>query len=168
MTSARRLASAIFAWVLLGAPPADAQRLLAAVFLFEMDDVSPHGAIPERSSHDRVRLGRLDGQLVVSLERSGQYAPVAVPVDPAWPSLWTCGGCEVEAARRVGAQVAVTGWVHKVSDLVFNINVVVRDVATGERVAGGSVDVRDDTDESWARGLAELLRTQIPGGVTAP
>lgn len=168
MTSARHLASAVLAWMLLDTRPADAQRLLAAVFLFEMDDISLQGAMPELPSHARARLGRLDGQLVVSLERSAQYAPVAVPVDPAWPSLWTCGGCEVEAARRVGAQVAITGWVHKVSDRVFNINLVVRDVANGERVAGGSVNVHDDTDETWRRGLAELLRNPILGGVTAP
>ena len=104
---------------------------------------------------------------MVSLERSDQYAPVAVAVDPGWPSLRTCGGCEVEAARRVGAQVAVTGWVQKVSDVLQNINVVVRDVATGERVAGGSVNIRGDTDESWMSGLADLLRNQILGNATA-
>jgi hypothetical protein len=139
----------------------EAQRLLAAVFLFEMDDPGPHAATPVQEPSDRVRLGRLDELLVVSLERSEQYAPVAVAVDPAWPSLRTCGGCEVAAARRVGAQVTVTGWVQRVSDVRRTINVVVRDVATGGRVAGGSADILGDTEESWTSGLAELLRNQI-------
>ena len=167
MKGDRLLATALLAGTLLATRPADAQRLLAAVFLFEIDDVSQHGAMPGQASNDRVRLGRLDELLVVSLERSDQYAPVAVAVDPGWPSLRTCGGCEVEAARRVGAQVTVTGWVQKVSDVLQNINVVVRDVATGERVAGGSVNIRGDTDESWMSGLADLLRNQILGNATA-
>jgi len=157
----------VVAGALLAAPPADAQRLLAAVFLFEMDDSGLHAATPVREPGERVRLGRLDELLVVSLERSEQYAPVAVALDPAWPSLRTCGGCEVEAARRVGAQVTVTGWVQKVSDVHRTINVVVRDVATGGRVAGGSADILGDTEESWTSGLAELLRNQILDNPTA-
>ena len=167
MKAVQHLVGAVIAGALLAAPPADAQRLLAAVFLFEMDDAGLHGATPEREPSDRVRLGRLDELLVVSLERSEQYAPVAVAVDPTWPSLRTCGGCEVEAARRVGAQVTVTGWVQMVSDVHLNINVVVRDVATGGRVAGGSADILGDTDESWTSGLAELLRNQILDSPTA-
>ena len=166
VTAARYLAGAVLAGTLLVGPHANAERLLAAVFLFQ-EDCRLHGAMPAQAPHDRARLGRLDAQLVVTLERSGQYAPIAVPVDPAWPGAWICGGCELEAARRAGAQVAVTGWVRTVSELVFAINVVVRDVATGEVVAAGSVDVRGDTDDSWTRGLAGLLSTRILDGATA-
>lgn len=166
MKSVRHLAGAVLAVVVLAAPHADAQRRLAAVFLFELDDTGLHGAVPQ-TPNDRARLGRLDAQLVVSLERSGQYAPIALPVDPAWPGLWTCDGCEVEAARRVGAQVAVTGWVRRQSDIDLNITVAVRDVATGAPVASGSVDIRGATDESWTRGLASLLRNDILGSAAA-
>jgi len=76
----------------LVAPHAEPQRLLAAAFLFQMDGIGLHGTMLEQTRHDRARLGRLDAQLVVSLEWSGRYAPVVVPIDPAWPSLWTCGG----------------------------------------------------------------------------
>jgi hypothetical protein len=166
VTFVRHLAGIVLTGVVLAAPQAHAQRQLAAVFLFEFDNAGLHSAVA-LTPHDRARLGRLDAQLVLSLERSGQYAPIAVPVDPAWPSLWTCDGCEVEAARRVGAQVAVTGWVRRRSDLDLTLTLAVRDVATGARVAGGSVDVRGDSDESWTRGLADLLRNEIPGSATA-
>jgi hypothetical protein len=129
------------------------------VFLFEMDDSGLHAATPGREPSDRVRLGRLDELLVVSLGRSEQYAPFAVAVDPAWPSLRT--------RRGVGAQVTVTGWVQKVSDVHRTIDVVVRDVATGGRVAGGRADILGDTEESWTSGLAELLRNQILDNPTA-
>ena len=58
MKGDRLLATALLAGTLLATRPADAQRLLAAVFLFEIDDVSQHGAMPGQASNDRVRLGR--------------------------------------------------------------------------------------------------------------
>jgi hypothetical protein len=67
----------------------------------------------------------------------------------------------VELARRDGAAFSIVGWVQKVSNLILNINLVIRDTATGQRVAAGSVDIRGDTDESWTRGLSYLLRNRI-------
>ncbi len=73
----------------------------------------------------------------------------------------TCNGCDVDLARKVGAQISVTGWVQKVSNLILNINLVVRDVETGQVVAAGSVDIRGNTDELWSRGLSYLLRNRL-------
>ena len=60
-------------------------------------------------------------------------------------------------ARKVGAQVAVTGLVQKVSNLILNINLAITDVATGQVLAAQTVDIRGDTDESWTRGLNFLF-----------
>ena len=49
----------------------------------------------------------------------------------------------------------------KVSNLILNINLQVRDVGTGRLVAAGSVDIRGNTDESWRRGVAYLLEHRI-------
>ena len=54
MTAARQLSSAVLAGALLHAAPADAQRLVAAVFLFEMDDTGTHGATPGQASQKTV------------------------------------------------------------------------------------------------------------------
>jgi hypothetical protein len=51
--------------------------------------------------------------------------------------------------------------VQKVSNLILNINLEVRDVADGHVLRAGSVDIRGNTDETWARGLAWLLRHRI-------
>jgi Protein of unknown function (DUF2380) len=136
---------------------------MAAVFAFELDDTSLQGEMRGQDAGDLVRLGRLDQQLREALVRSGRYTPVALPTDPGEPSWWTCDGCEVDSARRAGAKVSMIGWVQKVSNLILNINVVMRDVATGQRIAAGSVDIRGDTDESWTRGLSFLLRNRILG-----
>ncbi|MDB5404236.1 MAG: hypothetical protein JWQ55_6254 [Rhodopila sp.] len=135
---------------------------VAAVFAFELDDTSLQGEISGHDAGDLARLGRLDSQLRDALARSGRYTPVAVPTSPGEP--WTCDGCEVDIARKAGAQVSVVGWVQKVSNLILNINVVMRDVQTGQRIQAGSVDIRGDTDESWTHGMSFLINNRILGG----
>jgi hypothetical protein len=55
--------------------------------------------------------------------------------------------------------------VQKVSNLILNLNVVVRDGATRAPVLAGSVDIRGDTDESWRHGMSYLIRHRLlPGG----
>jgi hypothetical protein len=160
MRSASCCSTAVLAGVLLAtaSPGARAEvpmtSPMAAVFAFELDDTSLQGEMRGEDADDLIRLGRLDQQLREALARSGRYTPVALPSDPGEPSWRTCDGCEVDPARRAGARVSVIGWVQKVSNLILNINVVMRDVATGQRIASGSVDIRGDTDESWTRGLS--------------
>ena len=48
----------------------------------------------------------------------------------------------------------------KVSNLILNMNLVLKDVPTGAVLSGGSVDIRGNVDESWRRGLDRLLRNQ--------
>ena len=154
----------------LAAPSARAEPLRAAIFGFEFDDTSLQGALQGVRADEQARVARLDAQLRDGLAASGKYQPVDVA--PAAASagaqtLRTCDGCEVEFARKLGAQVSVIGWVQKVSNLILNINVMVRDVATGKPVRAGSVDIRGDTDESWTRGLRYLLVNRILDDGTA-
>jgi hypothetical protein len=175
LRSPRRCSTAVLAGVLLAAAPAapgapargPTSAPFAAVFAFELDDTSLQGEMRGLDAGDSARLDRLDQQLREALAQSGRYAPIAVPTDPGQPSWWTCDGCEVDPARKVGAKVSVIGWVQKVSNLILNINIVMRDVATGQRIAAGSVDIRGDTDESWTRGLSYLLRNRLLGSPSA-
>ncbi len=161
MKSPDAVAAAVLAGLLVVGSAARAEPPKAAVFPFELDDTSLQGSMPGQDSSDRTRLARLDAQLRDALARSGRYTPVDVPADPGGRELWSCNGCEVDLARKDGAAFSVIGWVQKVSNLILNINIVIRDVATGQRVAAGSVDIRGDTDESWTRGLSYLLRNRI-------
>ena len=34
-----------------------------------------------------------------------------------------CGGCDMRLARRIGAELAITGTVQKVSNLILNMNI---------------------------------------------
>ncbi len=144
-----------------------AAPLRAALFPAAFDDTSPEPPQPA----ELVRLHALDAQLRDLLAKSGRYvfvdiAPVARAA--AARDLWTCNGCETALAKQVGAQVSVIAWVQKVSNLILNINAVIRDVDTGKMVAAGSVDIRGNTDKSWSRGLAYLVRYRLLQGGRAP
>jgi hypothetical protein len=148
----------------LRAAPPTAPPFTAAVFPFELDDTSLDGAMRGVQPAEQARLHALDAQLRAALDASGRYtlldiAPVAAKA--AAGSLRSCESCGPALAQQLGAQVEVNGWVQKVSNLILNINVVVRDTASGRVIDAGSADIRGNTDESWQRGLAWLLRHRI-------
>ncbi len=62
-------------------------------------------------------------------------------------------GCEFDIGRARGADVIVTGWVQKVSNLVLNISIEVREVSSGRMPYVKSVDLRSKTDNSWRRAI---------------
>ena len=51
--------------------------------------------------------------------------------------------------------------VQKVSNLILNINVYLRDVHTGRLVTAASADMRGNTDESWSRATRYLIRERL-------
>lgn len=145
------------------ATAARAAPVRVADFGFELDDTSLQGSMQGPQPEEQARLGRLDAQLRDLLAKAG-YEPVdlaPVAAEAQRQTLRTCDGCEVALARKLGAQVSVIGWVQKVSNLILNINLVMRDVATGKVLRAGSVDIRGDNDVSWSRGLAYLMRESI-------
>jgi len=73
--------------------------------------------------------------------------------------LHDCNGCDADIGRALGADRTLTGWVQKVSNLILNINIQVRDVQSGIVVLARSVDIRGNTDTSWMRGVRYLARS---------
>ena len=71
--------------------------------------------------------------------------------------LRDCNGCELDIAKALGAERVALCWVQKVSNLILNLNMEVRSVASGETVYAKSVDIRGNTDESWLRGVRRLV-----------
>ncbi len=112
-------------------------------------------------SGDSARLARLDTQLrALAYSVKSMPLPIAA-ADPHVPDPRTRSQCAIDLARSANAEISVVGWVQKVSALILNVNIVVYNVATGARVAGGSVDIRGDTDKSWTRGLSYFLQNRI-------
>jgi hypothetical protein len=159
--------------VLCGSLVAAELQQKMAVFDFELINTSLEAERPDEAA----RLAMLSGRLRDHLNALHRFqlvdtAPVGERLAQA-PELRNCNGCDVDFGRELGADIVVTGTVQKVSNLILNINLVVKDVSSGSTLSGGSIDIRGNTDESWQRGLDRLLRNQglLPasgGGASSP
>ena len=135
-----------------------------AVFDFEMIDSSLQGQMDGPRADERDRLLRVGDQLRKELGESGKFRIIDIaPVNAAAhrSNLQACGGCDVKLAQQLDADLEITGVVQKVSNLILNINVFLRDVRTGRLVAAASVDMRGNTDESWTRAMNYLVRNRL-------
>jgi Protein of unknown function (DUF2380) len=151
-------------WVLIVAPCASSRAQTIAAFDFELIDTSLEGETNGPRADEQVRLVRLSDQLRQRLAESGRFtvldiAPVAS--EARGSNLQACGGCDASLARRIGAELAITGTVQKVSNLILNMNIYVRDVSSGATIAAMSADMRGNTDESWTRTLDWLVRNRL-------
>ena len=159
------LLAAVLHGVLAASVATGAEPTRLAVFDFELIDTSLQGEIKGVDPADQARLRMIEAELRERLAQSDRFelvdmAPGAEQIDAAG-FLWSCNGCEVRIAERLGADLALVGWVQKVSNLILNLNVVIRDTATRERVFATSVDIRGNTDESWRHGIRYLLEKRL-------
>lgn len=138
-----------------------------AVFDFELIDTSLQGELSGPQEAETRRLRELGAQLRGAFENADGFVLAdigPVSAEAAGRNLQNCGGCDRTLAGQVGADWSVTGTVQKVSNLILNINLYVRDVDSGELVQVMSADIRGNTDESWRRGLDWLIRNRLDLG----
>ena len=155
--------NAVIALMLLAAAPAAAAGppRSAAFFGVHLIDMSEGGDLADE--HARVDL--VARRLVEALEGSGRYAfvdtaPVARKAG-LFENLANCGGCDARLAAELGAEVAVTAEVQKTSNLILHMSVYVREAGGGALLAGGSADIRGNTEETWLRGMDYILRNRL-------
>ena len=135
----------------------------AAVFDFQLANL---GIVPPTQA-DKDRLPRLSEMVRKMLADSGRYEIVST--DPVkdevskGADLRACGGCAVDYAKKLGAQVAVTGEIQKVSALILNINLYIKEVGNDKPERSYSVDIRGDTDESFDRGVRYIVKHNVLG-----
>lgn len=159
-----RIAGLVAALMLLVSSPAAAEPLTAAVFDFELLDTSLQGQVNGPQADEQRRLKVVTEQLRKGLTEAGKFVVLDIaPVNAAAhaSNLQACGGCDVQYAQQLGADVAITGLVQKVSALILNMNIYVRDAHSGQVITFMSADFRSNTDESWSRTLNYLLRNRL-------
>jgi hypothetical protein len=150
--------------MLMVSAPARADPSKVAVFDFELVDTSLQGEVDGPRRDEQGRLMRAGDQLRRALAESGKFVLLDVaPVNAAahGSNLQACGGCDVQYAQQLGADLAITGVVQKVSNLILNMNIYLRDVHTGHLITSMSADFRGNTDESWSRAASYLLRNRL-------
>ncbi len=145
---------------------ANPEQTTIVVFDAELVDTSVEGEVSGRNPADTKRLSMITDQLRAGFRQSGRFTVV----DTASASesltslrnsvryLHDCNNCELDVAKSLGAERSAVVWVQKVSNLILNLNVVVKDVATGAVVKTAFVDIRGNTDRSWQHGTNYMLK----------
>ena len=140
------------------------EPLKAAVFDFELIDMSLEGEVLGTPEAELKRTEMISEQLRSALAASQRYDVVDVaPVREAArnSNLQACGGCDRRFSQQLGADVSVTGVVHKISNLILNMSVSIRDVHSGAMLEAHNVDFRSNSDDSWSRSLKWLLQHRL-------
>jgi hypothetical protein len=164
-TSASRVAllcAAVITSLILGAiAPAQAepQRFAFLGLHFQNDN---EGYEPT-SDAERHRIAAVEEAFKKQLEASGKYKFASVPdeimkkIEGGQP-IGECGGCEFDYARDLHVDHIAWLRVQKISNLILNMNVYMADVASEKVTFIHSVDIRNNTDESWMRALTYLVQ----------
>jgi len=137
----------------------------AAIFPFELNDVSLEGELGGQRPDETQRLALVTRELRQLAARDGAYrlvdlSALTAEIATAAP-LHKCGGCEVNIARQAGADIAITGTVRKVSNLILGFKIEVREVTSGRLIRVLQADIRGNTDESWLRGIRWLVANRL-------
>ncbi len=143
----------------------------AAVFPFDIHDAQQDGEIvAQYNPEDLRRLKLIAEELKALMQKDGKYAvvdlsPQAKEIEAASP-FQQCNGCEVPIAKEAGADIAVTGYVDKVSDALINLAIVARDTKTVELTKTMSASINGNTDDLWLHGVRYLWKNRF--NVEAP
>jgi uncharacterized protein DUF2380 len=157
-------AAVLVSLLLLWCSAADAREQSAAIFDFELTDTSRENQLVPHDAEHQARLALVSERLRAKLVESGRFSVVDIaPVakEARGSNLQACGGCYLTLAQRIGAELAVTGEVYKISNLILRMMIVVSDANSGRVVAVAQAGLRGDTDESWTRTLDWLVRNRL-------
>lgn len=157
------LAAAFAIWTAIPVAAASAAPK-AAVFPFDLvfqqseEDffTGPQKATPEEV--ERLKLVR--NEIVAKLAAAGKYemldiGSVEADIAAAAP-LNKCNGCEMDIAKKLGADILVLGVIEKASATLLSMNVIVVDMAKGGPISNNSAVVQGNTDDAWV-GVARWL-----------
>jgi hypothetical protein len=143
----------------------------AAVFPFDLHDAQQDGElIPQYNPDDLRRLKLIADELRTLMQKDGRYAvvdlsPKKKEIEAAAP-FNQCNGCEVPIGKEAGADIAVTGYVDKVSDALINLTIVARDTKTGVLTKTMSASINGNSDDLWLHGVRYLWKNRF--NVEAP
>lgn len=156
----------VLSWLLVWAglvSAAAAERPTLAILPFEINDTSGEVGGPARHDEMLARLTRFVGERIAA---AGLYdvvpqervAKAIAEVNPG-TFLRACNGCELDIARRAGADRVMIGWFWKVSTLIGTLHIEIKDVATGRTTYAKVFDFRGDNDKAWQRAADYMVGT---------
>jgi hypothetical protein len=133
------------------------------VLPFEIEDTS--GEVGPANRHD-AGLSRLTTLVREEIAAAQLYRVVpqdatdkAVAAVNSGTFLRNCNGCELDIARRAGADDVLIGWIYKVSTLVLSQHIEIKDAATGKILYARAFDFRGDNEPAYAHAAKTLVRS---------
>ena len=167
--SAQMFLPAFALWLFIGMPAIAAEANApvpksAAVMDFELIDEMRDYETEDAKAALHRRLELISDALRREFDQRAMYrtadndaAAKLIADQKARQDLRNCNGCEFDIGRALGADVVILGWVQQVSNLILNINIEVKDVASGKTLYTKSVDLRSNSDKSWLRGIRYMV-----------
>lgn len=162
------LSLGIAAWLLMAATAFQAHagsQIRLAIFDIELQDVSLEGELNGKRSDETARLALLSAELRTLITATQRYEIVDISAAAAEIAghrpLRSCNGCDIEIAKRFGAPQSLLGVVYKVSNLILEIHLYLRDTRSGKVINHMHASIRGNTDQSWLHGLRWLIRNRL-------
>lgn len=153
------------------APTGNSAKVPVVVFGFDLIDTSLEGEMKGKNPDETKRVAMLGELLPKLLEQSGHYQlvgdPAAIAAFQEGHNIQGCNGCDGDFAKKAGAKLAISGTVQKVSNLILNINLYVRQADSG-KFESLSTDIRSNSDDSWRRGLESLTKRLLKNPIANP
>jgi hypothetical protein len=148
---------------------AQAGEATVTVIDFDLIDTSLYADFGPPLKSDLKRLEKTEAQIRKLIDESPLFKVVgnerteriSRELRQNYHLLHECNSCEIQAGEEVGADYVLVGWVQKVSNLILNLNLVLRKVPGGEDIVGSSVDMRGNTDEAWSRAAAYIVEREV-------
>lgn len=156
--------ASVAALVACAASPAVAAPAKAAIFPVELLDPGVVGGRKARPDETR-KLALVTEELKGALAKQAGIEPVDTASQSAeiakQAPLYKCDGCAAPIAKTLGADLAVTGYVERGSNQIFNLFVTITDAGSGKVVRAGQVVIRADTDDTWAHAMRWVVKNRL-------
>ena len=172
-TPNRRIAGVVRAWTLWLAlagiaviPSAVSAADPKTVAVLSVRLINDNADLVPTTKEETARLQVLEDTLKTKLEATGKYKFIEVPSDmkariAKAQNIGECGGCDIDFGKEL--KVDEIAWINvqKISTLILNLNVYMADVTANKMSFVHSVDMRGDTDESWARSMNIIIKNYL-------
>lgn len=162
-----RLSVVLVALLFSGGTVAAAEK--AAIFPFELDyqpsEEDFYIGEKKTTPEEAARLKMVHEEFVRLLTADGRFqpvdlAPLAAEIEAAQP-LHSCNECDIDLAKKAGADLAFTTVIDKVSETHLNMILTVRNVATGAVMRNLQVVIQGNMDETWLHGARWLVKNRL-------
>ncbi|CFX03917.1 conserved exported protein of unknown function [Candidatus Filomicrobium marinum] len=139
-----------------------------AIFPFEMVIEQQMGGVglpPVPNEAERARLELITDELKRLLKETGKYEPLDLSsvnsdIEEQTP-FNRCDGCEVEVAKKAGAELSVLGVVHEATAVLLNVSIFVRNVDDGTLRNSMAVSIHENDDKGWLRAVRWLVKNRL-------